>query len=141
MIEVIFDPSGLLDFGQIGLGGGDKGPMFFIFRTIQNPLAQDRHFIVADAFFLGRRWRHSFVGICMQYSAKQQTLIGFARHNAIARHFTVFCQVQTRGLLAVQPKWTRLIVDIWAMAGETAVGEDRADMLIETDCCGGCRKR
>ena len=138
MIEVIFDPSGLLDCGQVGLGGGNKGPMFFIFRTIQDPLAQDRHFIVADAFFLGRRWGHSFVGICMQYSAKQQTLIGFARHYAVARNFTVVCQVQARGFLAVQPKWTRLIVDIWAMAGETAVGEDRADMSIKTNLFGQC---
>ncbi len=112
--------------------------MFFIFRTIQDPLAQDRHFLVADIFFLGRRWGHSFIGIFMQYSAKQQTLFGFSGNNAIARSFTVFCQVQARGFLAVQSKWTRLIVDIWTMAGETAVGEDRADMGVETNLFGQC---
>ena len=101
--------------------------------AVKDPLAQDGYFLRRDFLLFCRWWWHALGAVLMLNAGEDLTLVRLAGNHAVARRLARQRQIHPRCLFAVEPEGALLVVCVGAMAGETAVGEDWAHMLIEAD--------
>jgi hypothetical protein len=109
--------------GSGGFYGRNVGPVAFVNRALRDPLLQQILLLGSEDFVrIGRR--HQVLGIVREDALDQFALARLAGHD---------CFAFESGFAEVEAEFAFALAGIRPVAGETIVGKDGANRLIEAD--------
>jgi hypothetical protein len=105
--------------------------MRLVFRTLADPLANNRNLLLGERRLFGGGRGHDFVGIVRHDALQEQALLGLARHDSEAGWLARLGEVGPGMLLGVEAEGTQLVFGVRAVAGEAVVRQNRAHLTAE----------